>query len=501
MKICVVGGGSAGWITLSYLVATIDADITIVHSDEVDPIGVGESTTPTIKHVADTVGVNEKEWMKDAKATFKYGVEFHDWVKPGSRWLHSFDDMIPHQSFNRPITENGKELYKKELTSVDYYLKKYGNTKDSKYFNESHGPQEHLLANNLSPKDKNFKTNISEYPGYSYHINAFQFGESLRKHTSKDKFTEIVGTVNKIHTDKQNISAIELSTGQKIEADIFFDCTGFKRLLIGTMSSWKHYDELINDRAIWGTIKTQSCNPVTSAHAQPYGWIWEIPTIGQIGSGYVYSSKHQKYDDALQTITDFWKQKGHEFKLFKSVEFDAGMLENVSKHNVVSNGLAQSFIEPLEATSIMVTCVTVKAFVDLYKKDSKNLIKAHDKVMRKFIDHTKRFVHMHYRLSERNDTSYWKEVANDPTALQELCDYIDVLASSKWLSKGETLLNQWNWTSLLLGFNKPYINPLKDITDEQMENYLHYTKLLIENYKHLLRNNYSVKDALDYIAR
>ena len=95
--------------------------------------------------------------------------------------------------------------------------------RDSKYFNESHGPQEHLLANNLSPKDKNFKTNISEYPGYSYHINAFQFGESLRKHTAKDKFTEIVGTVNKIHTDKQNISAIELSTGQKIEADIFFD--------------------------------------------------------------------------------------------------------------------------------------------------------------------------------------------------------------------------------------------------------------------------------------
>ena len=108
---------------------------------------------------------------------------------------------------------------------------------------------------------------------------------------------------------------------------------------------------------------------------------------------------------------------------------------------------------------------------------------------------------MHYRLSERQDTPYWREVANDPTALQELCDYIDVLANTKWLSKGETLLNQWNWTSLLLGYEKPYVNPTKDITDEQMENYLHYTKLLIENYKHLLRNNYSIKDALDYIAR
>ena len=500
MKICVVGGGSAGWITLSYLVSTIDADITIIHSDEVDPMGVGESTTPTIKHVADTIGVDEKVWMKDAKATFKYGVEFLDWNKKGSRWLHSFDDMIPHQSFNRPITENGKDLYKKELTRVDYYLKKHG--KDSKYYNQSHGPQEYLLANNMSPKDKNFKTNISEYPGYSYHINAFEFGESLRKHTDKNKFKEIVGTITKIHFDQQNVGAVELSTGEKIEADIFFDCTGFRRLLIGTMSSWKHYDELINDRAIWGPIKNyHSYTPATQSYAQDYGWIWETPTVGQVGTGYVYSSKYQSYDDALKTITDFWKQRGQEFKPIKSVEFDAGVLEYVSKNNVFSNGLAQSFIEPLEATSIMVTCVTVKAFVDLYKKQSKNLTKVHNKVMQKFIDHTKRFVHMHYRLSERQDTPYWREVANDPNALQELCDYIDVLANTKWLSKGETLLNQWNWTSLLLGYEKQYVNPTKDITDEQMENYLHYTKLLIENYKHLLRNNYSIKDALDYIAR
>ena len=497
MKICVVGGGSAGWITLSYLVATIDADITIVHSDEVDPIGVGESTTPTIKHIADTVGVDEKVWMKDAKATFKYGVEFHNWNKKGSRWFHTFDDLVPHQVFHKPMCDNGKQNHKKELSSVDYYINHKKGKGDSIEYNDYHGPMEYLLTEGLSPFSKNGNCTISDYPGYSYHINAFQFGESLRKHTAKDKFTEIVGTVNKIHTDKQNISAIELSTGQKIEADIFFDCTGFKRLLIGTMSSWKHYDDLINDRAIWGTIKTQSYKPVTQAHAQPYGGIWEIPTVGQIGSGYVYSSKHQKYDDALKTITEFWKSKGHKFEPFKSVEFDAGMLENVSKHNVVANGLAQSFIEPLEATSVMVTCTTVKAFVDLYKKGSKNLVKAHDKVMQKFILHTKHFVHMHYRLSERNDTSYWREVGNDPNVVQELCDYADTFKNARWCETGDTKFNQFNLISLLFGYEKDYVNEIEKIDDELLENYNHYTKAMMEHYLFLIRNNLTVEQYLN----
>ena len=130
MKIAIIGGGSAGWITLSYLAATIDCELTIIHSNEIDPIGVGESTTPTIKHVADTVGVDEKQWMKDSQATFKYGVEFLNFNNIGSRWVHTFDDMLPHQTFHRPITENGKDLYKKE----EYYTYFRVLESDDEYF-------------------------------------------------------------------------------------------------------------------------------------------------------------------------------------------------------------------------------------------------------------------------------------------------------------------------------------------------------------------------------
>ena len=501
MKIAIIGGGSAGWITLSYLAATIDCELTIIHSNEIDPIGVGESTTPTIKHVADTVGVDEKQWMKDSQATFKYGVEFLNFNNIGSRWVHTFDDMLPHQTFHRPITENGKDLYKKELTSVDYFLKAFG--KDVTHYNNTHGPQEYLIENEISPYSKSGKSNISDYPGYSYQINAFKFGESLRMHTDKSKYTEIIDTVTKLNWQGDTIQSVELNNGNKIEADVFFDCTGFKRLLIGQLGTWKHYDELINDSAIWGPIKNvNSYKPCTEAHAMPHGWIWITPTVGQLGTGYVYSSKHQSYDSALQTIKDFWTKRGHKFEPLKSVQFDNGINSNVSKSNVISNGLAQSFIEPLEATSIMVTCVTVRSFVNLYKKQllwNSKKTKVHNRIIQKFIDHTRRFVHMHYRLSERTDTPYWREVGNDPIAVQELCDYIKVLETSTFLNKGETLLNQFNWVSLLLGYNKKYLNKLPDISDEDIENYLHYTKMIIENYKHTTRNNLTIKERLAYI--
>ena len=128
-----------------------------------------------------------------------------------------------------------------------------------------------------------------------------------------------------------------------------------------------------------------------------------------------------------------------------------------------------------------------------------NTIKVHNRVMRKFIEHTRRFVYMHYALSERDDTQYWRDVANKPSAVQDVCDYIDILSTGTWVNKGETLLNQWNWTSMLLGYDKQYTNELPDITSEQMENYQHYTDLLIQNYKHISRNNITMSDYLDQI--
>jgi len=502
-KIVIVGGGSAGWITLSYLAATTDAELTIIHSNEIDPIGVGESTTPTVKHVADTIGVDERVWMKDSKATFKYGVKFYDFNKIGSQWIHSFEDMIPHQVFSKPITDNGKDICKKELTSVDYYLKHFKT--DADRFNRTHGPQDYLITNKLSPFNSRGEANISQYPGYSYHINAFDFGNSLRDHTPKEKYTEVIKKVVDIKYWDKGVDYLILDDGTKIEADIFVDCTGFKKVILGNLSEWKHYDELANNAAVWGQIKGYRSDwPVTGVFAQESGWIWSIPTANQIGSGYVYCDEFSTEERAIEVITKFWESRGLKWEHFKSVKFDAGRLYEPSIKNVISNGLSQSFIEPLEATSIMVTCVTAKSLSEILNKHKNEpwndkLAAIHSRVMKQFIDHTKRFVHFHYMLSERNDTPYWREVANKPGAVQELSDYIDVLSKGKWLSKGETLLNQWNWVSMMLGFDKPYVNQLPEIEESRIEEYLHYTDLLIKNSEFLMRKNITIKDFLDMV--
>ena len=199
-KIIIVGGGTSGWITLAYLVATTQLDIIIVHSEEIDTLGVGESTTPTIKHVAETCGLDEKIWMKISKASFKYGIEFLNFNNIGSRWFHSFDDFIPSQCFSTPITEFGKSNFKKELSSVEYFLhqrihdKKY----NSDWFNTSQGGSQLLVDKQLSPYNENGIVNFNKFPGYSYHINAHEFGSSLRDNVPTDRYTEIKSTIKSV---------------------------------------------------------------------------------------------------------------------------------------------------------------------------------------------------------------------------------------------------------------------------------------------------------------
>lgn len=500
-KLVIVGGGTAGWITLAYLSATTDLDITIIHSNEIDIMGVGESTTPTIRHVAQTVGIDESKWMKDGRATFKYGIEFLNFNKQGSRWFHSFDDLIPSQCFSQPLSQYGKDIYKKGLSNVEYFLKmreKNPEKFNTDFYNRSVGAQQFLLEQQLSPYNQDGQVNIGDFPGYSYHINAFEFGQSLKNHTPSERYKEIVSTVTKVNYNDQGVESLVLADGTVITGDVFFDCTGFRRLLISELSDFVEYKELHNNRAVWGPVKgLQQWNPSTKSIAQDVGWIWVTPTEGQVGSGYVYDSNFKSDEEAVEQLTKFWADQGHKWEPLRSVKFNSGRLRNIAAKNVVSNGLGQSFIEPLEATSIMVTCVTVMAFSKQYNKHqgwSHRSSEVLASVMAKFLENTKDFIKYHYQLSDRTE-EYWMQYKN-PNAIQEVCDTIDTRLKMDWLNKGETLLNGWNWTSMLVGYNKPYVNNLPNLTERQLEEYLHFTDMLINNYQFLTKDNVSIKDRL-----
>ena len=494
-KIVIVGGGTAGWVTLAYIAAKLDVDITIVHSNEIDIIGVGESTSPTIRQIADAVGVNESTWMRDSRATFKYGIEFFDWQHNGSRWFHSFDSEIPHQAFSQPIIHFGKETYQQELTSIDYFLKlrQQDSRFDIDWYNRAHGPLQHLLDTETGHYNQFGQSNINQFPGYAYHVNAYDYSQCLRKHTPKEKYLEVVDTVIDVEENEEHgIRSVLTKSGLKITGDIFIDCTGFRRLLIGRYAKLVPFTDLPNDSAIFGSVNGfQSSRAITQAHAQDAGWIWSIPTWGRMGSGHVYCSKYMSDDLAYDTIVKFWADQGHTWTENNRVKFTGGRLSQLAIKNVVANGLGQSFIEPLEATSIMITAWSAIRFVEIFQRQNgwnTQASRTFSTIMTQFLENTKNFVKYHYQLSNRDDTEYWRNYKN-PSAVTEVNNIIHEKLQLSWPLKGQTLINKFNWASMLIGYNKPYTNTLHDIDPVLLENYQSYVELLQQNYKFITRNN------------
>lgn len=504
MKIAVVGGGSAGWITAAYLSKTVDAEVTIIHTDTVETIGVGESTTPTIQHIAKKVGIDEADWMRKSNATFKYGVEFNDWNTIGSRWFHTFDDLYPFDIMHSPLQDLGKYNAKISKTSVDYFLAMNKGGGDVADYNNLHGPMETLLQRNLSPYDHAGRNTIANYPGYSFHVNAQKFGFAMKDAIGPDAVTEINQEITKVNYNEHGVESLILQDGRTITADVYFDCTGFKKLLIGELTEWISYkDKIPNDRAIGGTAHlNEPYKACTQAFAQHCGWIWKIPTTDRIGSGIVYSSDYTSDDEAEETIVNFYKARGADYTPIRYIKFDAGRCKEVAVNNVIANGLSQSFIEPLEATSLMITCSTVRGFEELYNKHkmwNSSKAKVLSKFMHKIIDHNKRFVYYHYTLSERNDTQYWKDIAQGHKAVQEVSDYADSFKTDRWCEQGETKFNRFNLISMLLGYKKTYANELMDLTVEDAEDYVFFKKMSKDFYTHLIRNNLTVNEYIDRI--
>ncbi|CAB4128867.1 Flavin-dependent halogenase [uncultured Caudovirales phage] len=504
-KIIIVGGGTAGWITLAYLAATVDAELVIVHSDEVNIIGVGESTTPIIKNVADTIGLNDRTWMRDSRATFKYGIDFHDFNTVGKRWRHLYDDLLPAQIYSNPLIDNGKVIFENGPTSVEYFLSQRANGHpcyDMDYYNLSQGGCNFLVDRRLSPYDENDTMNFSSNHCYSYHVNAHKFGQSLKKHTNPEKFTEISATIRHVEFDDNGVKNLILDDGSTLTGDLYIDCTGFAKLLTKELTTYIKHDQLLNNAAVWGQVKGHTVDtPYTKSTAKEAGWIWEIPTWGQIGSGHVYCDDFISEEQALDTITKHWADQGLTWTPDKSVKFVSGRLKEIAIKNVVANGLGQSFIEPLEATSIMITCYTAINIARLFNKHrgwTAQVSRAMSTMMDRYIASTMDFISAHYILSDRRDTDYWCAY-NRKDGLEKVCADIEQQLKRGWARRDEVVLNAYNWTSMLVGFDKPYLGKLPNLTNKQISDYEFYTKQLIENYQHIYKNNISIKDKLQQI--
>ena len=423
-SICIVGGGSAGWMTAALLSKEHpDIEMCLIESDNVKPIGVGESTLAHFNRYLKRLGLKDEDWMPQCNATYKAGIAFKNFREnKGERFHYPFGAFMYHTTDDEKIGPHimrffelqcmfGKELYPPE--------------EFSKFVNR----QTYLVENNIMVDQIPDILGADGYPyntadDLSYHLNADKFGEYLRDNIAvPNGVHHIKGDVhNVIKTPEGDISAVTTVDGGAISADLFIDCTGFRSLLLEQhmgvpFISFK--DQLFNDRALVTHVeyddKETQMHCYTDCVALDNGWVYNIPMWNNIGTGYIYSSKYVSDADAEKEFRAYLPESAKDCQ-FNSIKIKHGKHVHAWEKNVVGIGLAYGFLEPLESTGLMTTHENLLVLTDmLHCRDGH--VTHHERLMynhtcERMLESMKNFVALHYTMSLREDTPYWKDATN-----------------------------------------------------------------------------------------
>lgn len=391
-RVVIAGGGTAGWCTAAALSKLLGKllDITLVESADIGTVGVGEATIPTIRAFHTLIGADEREFLRESNATYKLGIAFENWARLGDRYIHAFGTIgRPNwlAPFHNVWMEARAQGYKRPLG--DFCIE--------------------LQASEACRYDQRENVN------FAYHFDAALYGRYLRRLSEANGVRRLEGRIKNIEQNGETgfITALVLESGQRIEGDLFIDCTGFQGLLIEkTLQSgfedWNHW--LPMDRA-WA-VQMESTSPLlpyTRAVAHEAGWRWIIPLQNRIGTGFVYSSKHLADDAARERFLSLLEAP----RLLEPwlLRFTAGRRRKVWNRNCIAIGLSSGFIEPLESTSIHLFQISVTRLLQLFPFAgfSPALENRYNEIARNEIERVRDFVIMHYKLTERSDTAFWRE--------------------------------------------------------------------------------------------
>ncbi len=417
-NIVVVGGGTAGWLTAAVLAAHFDTNskfsITLIESPNVKTIGVGEGTWPTMASTLRRIGISEAQFISECDASFKQGSRFINWNE-GESYYHPFSLPVGY----------------KDINVVDHWLE----TNKSQSFDEFCTTQAGVCNHHLAPK----QATTPEYANvvnYGYHLNAGKFANLLKNHSiNKLGVKHISADVTSVNSDdSSHIQHVVLADGSKINGDLFIDCTGFKRLLISQhlkvpFKSVKNV--LFNDRAMAFQVPYSDddapINSTTHATAHKNGWIWDISLPTRKGIGVVYSSTYGSEQEAFDTAEEYMKLHMPHVNIkdlnSNKIEIDPGHLETYWKGNCVAIGLSAGFIDPLEATAMILIEFSAK-FLREHLPASKNELDVLANKFNQRMDlHWKNivdFIKLHYVLSNRTDSEYWLNHRDETTIPESL---------------------------------------------------------------------------------
>ena len=403
--IVVLGGGSAGWITASLLWKAWGEKggmLTVVESSDIGIIGVGEGSTPQLKAFFDHIDIAEAEWMAACDATFKLGIQFSGWSdRPGyAHYFHPFPGPT-------------------DLHSEPAFIENCAFARRG--FNVDAHPDRYFLAAQLAQQGKSphAAANFPFAPSYGYHFDAYKLGAFLRGKCTMRGVQHLNRKIASIaQHDNGDIAALITEDGSEIEGDFFIDCSGFRGMIAQETLDAKFIsfaENLFNDRAVvMPTPQSGQFKPQTDAAAMAAGWRWTIPLTSRVGNGYVYSSAHISDDDAETELRAALGMLDSDVQARK-LSMKVGRVAESWTHNCLAAGLAQGFIEPLEATALHIVIATAMEFVNAYEAggySAEHRSKFNKGIAARY-DGIRDYVVGHYRLNQSSGNDYWRANAQN----------------------------------------------------------------------------------------
>ena len=443
VRVVVVGGGTAGWMTAAALVRLLPRACTVhlVESQEIGIVGVGEATLPHLRAFVTRLGLDEADFMRATHATFKLGIDFRDFGRVGDSYIHPFG------TFGRPLNDVGFH---------HYWLRLHKAERAAPLGDYSVAVEAARAARFALPADDT--ASLPGSYGYAYQFDATLFAPYLRRFAERHGVRRTEGRVVSVEQDGErgDVRALVLDGGGRIEGDLFVDCSGFRSLLLGGAMSepwedWSHWLPCDRAAAMPCASPPGPIEPYTRATAMAAGWRWRIPLQHRVGNGYVYSSAHiddQAASDALVASVE-----GAPLADPRLLRFRAGRRRRSWVGNVVGVGLASGFLEPLESTSIYLAQMAITQLVELFPAPR---VEAADRqefnrLVDMEYDRIRDFLILHYHATTRSDSPFWNHVRTMevPDSLAEKMELF--VHAGRVASYTEGLFLEPSWIAVYLG--------------------------------------------------
>lgn len=459
-SVLIVGGGTAGWMAAAAIRRAVGGRcaVTLVESDEIGIVGVGEATVPTIRDFNVMVGLDEAEFMRETKASLKLGIEFVDWGRIGNRYLHPFGW---YGASAQGVPAFAQEYMRLAEAGKAGPLDDYSICAQAAHRGRVGQPS----ADPRSPMAAFF---------YAYHFDAGLYALYLRRFCERIGVTRVEGRIVEVIQRPEDgfVSGVKLQDGRTLDAELFVDCSGFRGLLIEQTlgAGWEDWSRWLPvDRAVAvPCAKVEGITPYTRSTADSAGWRWRIPLQHRTGNGYVFCSAHLSEDAAAARLLE--TLDGEALAEPRVIRFQAGRRRKYWDKNVVTLGLSSGFVEPLESTSIhMVHAGLNKLLQHWPDRDFSpvNVATYNERVIREY-ESVRDFVILHYHASAREDSEFWRYVRDMPIP--------EALAARVAAFKDRGLLynvvadeyfTPTSWLSVLYGqgVRPERRNPLYDRTD------------------------------------